>query len=117
MKYSGFSIYVEWARAGIAADLHLLAQALVEQMEVRKFITKKVDCEWLLSTAALASYLPRSMNYQIVEEQRNMMHSLYEHRENVFLSFWEEFVHPILQDPDNRYWAGKWRGGHITKLR
>lgn len=42
------------------------------------------------------------------------MRLLYENREDLFLGFWEEFVHPVLDDPDNQLWANKRRDGHIT---
>jgi hypothetical protein len=95
-------------------DALSLAEALVERTEIREFIAKNIDSGSLLSIAALASHLPRFLGYRSVEEGRNSMQPLYDNREDLFLGFWEEFVHPVLKDPGNQPWAEKWRGGHIT---
>jgi hypothetical protein len=114
VKYSAFSIHLDWACAGLNFDSLLLAQALVEQTEVRDFIARNVEPDCLLSTTAFASHLPHYLGYQILEGRNKVMQLLYENREDVFLEFWEEFVYPILRDPENEHWAEKWRGGHIT---
>jgi hypothetical protein len=114
MKYSAFSICLDWTYSRMIVSVAYFAQALTEQTEVREFIAKNVDSVWLRSTVTLASHLLRHTNDISFEKKHDFTQHMHRHRSYLFLEVWEEFVNPILKHPDNEQWAGKWRGGHIT---
>lgn len=91
-----------------------ISLALTVQVEVAEFIAKGIDSVWLESTTALSWRLLSHANCAPSKENGSRVQCLSIGPGEIFLEIWENIVYPLLKAPENRDWAEKWRGGHIT---
>lgn len=91
-----------------------VAHALTEQSEVTEFLAKGIDPVCLWSTVALSWRLLTHADCAPSQENGSRVQRWSTDRAEMFLEIWECFVYPVLKAPENKEWAEKWRGGHIT---
>ena len=113
-KYSAFSLCLDWEHRNTTISVAHIALALTVQVEVAEFIAKGIDSVWLESTVALSWRLLSHANCAPSKENASRVQCLSLGRGEIFLGIWENMVYPLLKGPENREWAEKWRGGHIT---